>query len=161
MLPNHTTMDDKNIRSRSSARKKTCTFISNILKKKKISMFEDISFQEEMHYRARSEPSVSMHSCCKSYKKSKNSSASTLSLIPINGSTIEEMDAIRLRLSRTDNPFIQKVLASKESMLDYAHDTESDDAILMDQVCRLDVEVKKCALNFESATGAKLNVKLL
>lgn len=41
------------------------------------------------------------------------------------------MEAVRLRLSRNDNPFIQKVLASRESILDYTDDTESDDAILI------------------------------
>lgn len=36
-----------------------------------------------------------------------------------------------LRLSRQDNPFIQKVLASRESLLDTLDDQSSDDAILM------------------------------
>lgn len=36
-----------------------------------------------------------------------------------------------LRLSRQDNPFVQKVLASRESLIDTLDDTVSDDAILM------------------------------
>ncbi|XP_029712349.1 uncharacterized protein LOC109405537 isoform X3 [Aedes albopictus] len=75
---------------------------------------------------------VSTYSCNHKCKRKKTPSASTLSLTPAQDRfASEDMEAVRLRLSRNDNPFIQKVLASRESVLDYADDTESDDAILI------------------------------
>lgn len=45
-----------------------------------------------------------------------------------------DQDMEALRISRQDNPFIQQVLASRES-LDCLEESESDDTILMSQVC--------------------------
>lgn len=42
-----------------------------------------------------------------------------------------DQDMHALRLSRQDNPFVQKVLASRESLIDTLDDDQSDDAILM------------------------------
>lgn len=58
-------------------------------------------------------------------------SISTLTLTPgrIRGDLDQDMQA--LRLSRQDNPFLQKVIASRESLVDTLEDTVSDDAVLM------------------------------
>lgn len=60
-------------------------------------------------------------------------SIATLSLTPGRCRDIDQ-DMQALRLSRQDNPFIQKVLASRESLVDTIEDSVSDDAILMSQV---------------------------
>lgn len=53
--------------------------------------------------------------------------ASMLTMTP--GRDLDQ-DMHALRLSRQDNPFVQKVLASRESLIDTLDD-QSDDAILM------------------------------
>lgn len=62
-------------------------------------------------------------------------SIATLSLTPGRCRDIDQ-DMQALRLSRQDNPFIQKVLASRESLVDTIEDSVSDDAILMSQVIK-------------------------
>ncbi|XP_011506398.1 PREDICTED: uncharacterized protein LOC105368915 [Ceratosolen solmsi marchali] len=58
-------------------------------------------------------------------------SHSILTLTPGRTRNIDQ-DMEALRLSRQDNPFLQ-VLASKESLIESAEESESDDAILMSQ----------------------------
>ncbi|XP_053678715.1 uncharacterized protein LOC128729088 [Anopheles nili] len=119
--------------SRSSSRKKPFHFISNMWKMKKIIKFEDIMFHREMNCRARSEPSVSTYNCTgKGCQRKSSPSFSMLSLSPgkFQKST-DELEVTRLRLSRNDNPFVQKVLASRDNVTDVIDDTESDDAILI------------------------------
>lgn len=55
--------------------------------------------------------------------------ASTLTMTPGRCRDLDQ-DMHALRLSRQDNPFVQKVLASRESLIDTLDD-QSDDAILM------------------------------
>ncbi|ETN61028.1 hypothetical protein AND_007329 [Anopheles darlingi] len=121
--------------SRSSTRKKPFHFISNMWKMKKIIKFDDIMFHREMNCRARSEPSVSTYSCTgKGCQRKSSPSFSMLSLSPakFQKSTDDELEVTRLRLSRNDNPFVQKVLASRDNVTtDVIDDTESDDAILI------------------------------
>lgn len=59
-------------------------------------------------------------------------SVSTLSLTPGRCRDIDE-DMQALRLSRQDNPFIKKVLVSRESLVDSMEEIVSDDAILMSE----------------------------
>ena len=54
-----------------------------------------------------------------------------LSLSPGKFQKSDELEVTRLRLSRNDNPFVQKVLASRDNVTDVIDDTESDDAILI------------------------------
>ncbi|XP_041776656.1 uncharacterized protein LOC121596084 [Anopheles merus] len=118
--------------SRSSTRKKPFHFISNMWKMKKIIKFEDIMFHREMNCRARSEPSVSTYNCTSKGSQRKSSpSFSMLSLSPGKFQKSDELEVTRLRLSRNDNPFVQKVLASRDNVTDVIDDTESDDAILI------------------------------
>ncbi|XP_050087060.1 uncharacterized protein LOC126572070 [Anopheles aquasalis] len=121
--------------SRSSTRKKPFHFISNMWKMKKIIKYDDIMFHREMNCRARSEPSVSTYSCTgKGCQRKSSPSFSMLSLSPakFQKSTDDELEVTRLRLSRNDNPFVQKVLASRDNVTtDVIDDTESDDAILI------------------------------
>ncbi|XP_058063725.1 uncharacterized protein LOC131213657 [Anopheles bellator] len=120
--------------SRSSTRKKPFHFISSMWKMKKIIKFEDIMFHREMKCRARSEPSVSTYSCTggKGCQRKSSPSFSMLSLSPGKfQKSADELEVTRLRLSRNDNPFVQKVLASRDNMADVIDDTESDDAILI------------------------------
>lgn len=58
-----------------------------------------------------------------------NRTTSTLTMTPGRCRDIDQ-DMHALRLSRQDNPFVQKVLASRESLIDTL-DIVSDDAILM------------------------------
>lgn len=62
--------------------------------------------------------------------KASTPSASLLTMTPGRCREIDQ-DMHALRLSRQDNPFVQKVLASRESLIDTLDDTVSDDAILM------------------------------
>lgn len=62
-----------------------------------------------------------------SHHQQKN--ASTLTMTPGRCRDLDQ-DMYALRLSRQDNPFVQKVLASRESLIDTLDD-HSDDAILM------------------------------
>ncbi|XP_052900804.1 uncharacterized protein LOC128307116 [Anopheles moucheti] len=118
--------------SRSSTRKKPFHFISNMWKMKKIIKFEDIMFHREMNCRARSEPSVSTYNCTsKGCQRKSSPSFSMLSLSPGKFQKSDELEVTRLRLSRNDNPFVQKVLASRDNVTDVIDDTESDDAILI------------------------------
>ncbi|XP_035899309.1 uncharacterized protein LOC118506380 isoform X1 [Anopheles stephensi] len=119
--------------SRSSTRKKPFHFISNMWKMKKIIKFEDIMFHREMNCRARSEPSVSTYNCTssKGCQRKSSPSFSMLSLSPGKFQKSDEPEVTRLRLSRNDNPFVQKVLASRDNVTDVIDDTESDDAILI------------------------------
>ncbi|XP_055681729.1 uncharacterized protein LOC129789108 isoform X2 [Lutzomyia longipalpis] len=64
--------------------------------------------------------------------KAASPSISTLTLTPGRCRDIDQ-DMQALRLSRQDNPFVQKILASRESLVDTLDDTVSDDAILMSQ----------------------------
>lgn len=57
---------------------------------------------------------------------------STLSLTPGRCRNIDE-DMQALRISRQDNPYIQKVIASRESLVDSVEEIVSDDANLMSQ----------------------------
>lgn len=57
---------------------------------------------------------------------------STLSLTPGRCRNIDE-DMQALRVSRQDNPYIQKVIASRESLVDSMEEIVSDDANLMSQ----------------------------
>lgn len=59
-----------------------------------------------------------------------NKTGSTLTMTPGRCRDLDQ-DMHALRLSRQDNPFVQKVLASRESLIDTLDDTVSDDAILM------------------------------
>ncbi|KAJ1526155.1 hypothetical protein ONE63_009315 [Megalurothrips usitatus] len=64
-----------------------------------------------------------------------NSSAhalSTLTLTPGRTRDIDQ-DMEALRISRQDNPFLQQVLASRESLADSLEESESDDINLMNQ----------------------------
>uniref|UniRef100_A0A182ILJ1 Uncharacterized protein n=1 Tax=Anopheles atroparvus TaxID=41427 RepID=A0A182ILJ1_ANOAO len=119
--------------SRSSTRKKPFHFISSMWKMKKIIKFEDIMFHREMNCRARSEPSVSTYNCTsKGCQRKSSPSFSMLSLSPGKfQKPSDELEVTRLRLSRNDNPFVQKVLASRDNVTDVIDDTESDDAILI------------------------------
>uniref|UniRef100_A0A182QAV7 Uncharacterized protein n=1 Tax=Anopheles farauti TaxID=69004 RepID=A0A182QAV7_9DIPT len=120
--------------SRSSTRKKPFHFISNMWKMKKIIKFEDIMFHREMNCRARSEPSVSTYNCTNTKggcQRKSSPSFSMLSLSPGKFQKSDELEVTRLRLSRNDNPFVQKVLASRDNVTDVIDDTESDDAILI------------------------------
>ncbi|XP_058127590.1 uncharacterized protein LOC131291043 [Anopheles ziemanni] len=120
--------------SRSSTRKKPFHFISSMWKMKKIIKFEDIMFHREMNCRARSEPSVSTYNCTsKGCQRKSSPSFSMLSLSPGKfQKPSDELEVTRLRLSRNDNPFVQKVLASRDNVTDVVDDTtESDDAILI------------------------------
>lgn len=62
--------------------------------------------------------------------KASTPSASLLTMTPGRCREIDQ-DMHALRLSRQDNPFVQKVLASRESLIDTLDDTVSDDAVLM------------------------------
>ncbi|KAH1022855.1 hypothetical protein HUJ04_012175 [Dendroctonus ponderosae] len=61
--------------------------------------------------------------------------ASTLTLTPGRIRNIE-LDMEHLRASRQDNPFVQRVIASRESLLDSSLEEESDNASLMSKVTR-------------------------
>lgn len=60
-------------------------------------------------------------------------SIASLSLTPARCRDLDQ-DMQALRLSRQDNPFIQKVIESRESLADTLEESVSDDAILMSQV---------------------------
>ncbi|XP_063705908.1 uncharacterized protein LOC134834996 [Culicoides brevitarsis] len=120
-------------RGRSNSRKKPFLFLTNLLRKKKILEIDDIMFDREMNHRARSEPSVVGYSCKRIAVTGPTSPAiSTLSLTPGRFRNIDE-DMQALRISRQDNPFVQKVLASRESLVDSVEEIVSDDATLMSQ----------------------------
>lgn len=58
-------------------------------------------------------------------------SVSTLTMTPGRCRDLDQ-DMQALRMSRQDNPFVQKVIASRESLIDTLDETgDSDDAILM------------------------------
>lgn len=60
-------------------------------------------------------------------------SIASLTLTPARCRDLDQ-DMQALRLSRQDNPFIQKVIESRESLADTLEESVSDDAILMSQV---------------------------
>lgn len=60
-------------------------------------------------------------------------SIASLTLTPARFRDLDQ-DMQALRLSRQDNPFIQKVIESRESLADTLEESVSDDAILMSQV---------------------------
>lgn len=143
----------KSSTSISSSRRKPFLFLSNLWRRKKVLEIDDLIFDRELNHRTRSEPSGGWES----YKKNNNRntstncsppsiihlpvisytctsttvpSASMLTMTPGRCRDIDQ-DMHALRLSRQDNPFVQKVLASRESLIDTLDDTVSDDAILM------------------------------
>ncbi|CAG9765294.1 unnamed protein product [Ceutorhynchus assimilis] len=71
--------------------------------------------------------------------------ASTLTLTPGRIRNIDQ-DMEHLRASRQDNPFIQKVIASRESLLESSLDEESDNATLMSKELSLDLDVDPLSL---------------
>lgn len=70
---------------------------------------------------------------------------STLTLTPGRIRNIDQ-DMENLRASRQDNPFIQQVLASRESLLDTNPEEESDNASLMSKELSLDLDVDPMSL---------------
>ncbi|XP_055681728.1 uncharacterized protein LOC129789108 isoform X1 [Lutzomyia longipalpis] len=120
-----------------SIRRRPFVFLSNLLRRRKVLEIDDMMFERgnrEMNQRARSEPSVISYSCTQmnAATKAASPSISTLTLTPGRCRDIDQ-DMQALRLSRQDNPFVQKILASRESLVDTLDDTVSDDAILMSQ----------------------------
>ncbi|ENN80797.1 uncharacterized protein LOC109533264 [Dendroctonus ponderosae] len=71
--------------------------------------------------------------------------ASTLTLTPGRIRNIE-LDMEHLRASRQDNPFVQRVIASRESLLDSSLEEESDNASLMSKELSLDLEADPLSL---------------
>lgn len=149
----------KSSTSISSSRRKPFLFLSNLWRRKKVLEIDDLIFDRELNHRTRSEPSGGsgvnkrrskrrrriepsndinhknpsiIHSPVISYTCTSTTvpSASMLTMTPGRCRDIDQ-DMHALRLSRQDNPFVQKVLASRESLIDTLDDTVSDDAILM------------------------------
>ncbi|KAL7023387.1 hypothetical protein ACKWTF_012584 [Chironomus riparius] len=104
-------------------------FFTNILRKKKVLSIDEI---KEMKTRTRSEPSVVSYSCSLPVGQP---SISTLSLTPgrILSRDIDHADMQQLRLSRSDNPYLQKKLASRDemNMIDIEDNLVDDDTILI------------------------------
>lgn len=71
--------------------------------------------------------------------------ASTLTLTPGRVRNIDQ-DMENLRVSRQDNPFVQKVIASRESLLDTSMEEDSDNATLMSKELSLDLDVDPLSL---------------
>ncbi|XP_030753977.1 uncharacterized protein LOC115880824 [Sitophilus oryzae] len=70
---------------------------------------------------------------------------STLTLTPGRIRNIDQ-DMENLRASRQDNPFIQRVIASRESLLDSSLDEESDNVTLMSKELSLDLDIDPMSL---------------
>ncbi|XP_034937051.1 uncharacterized protein [Chelonus insularis] len=101
-------------------KRKGVAFLSSLFKPKRLITGMN-SNEEEMEKTARVETLVSQSS----------PSHSILTLTPGRTRNIDQ-DMEALRLSRQDNPFLQ-ILASRESLIESAEESESDDAILMSQ----------------------------
>ncbi|XP_066253919.1 uncharacterized protein [Euwallacea similis] len=71
--------------------------------------------------------------------------ASTLTLTPGRLRNIDQ-DMENLRASRQDNPFVQAIIASRESLLESSLDEESDNATLMSKELPLDLDVDPLSL---------------
>ncbi|XP_050296026.1 uncharacterized protein LOC126735945 isoform X2 [Anthonomus grandis grandis] len=71
--------------------------------------------------------------------------ASTLTLTPGRLRNIDQ-DMENIRVSRQDNPFIQRVIASRESLLDSSAEEESDNVTLMSKELSLDLELDPLSL---------------
>ncbi|KAL1491773.1 hypothetical protein ABEB36_012322 [Hypothenemus hampei] len=71
--------------------------------------------------------------------------ASTLTLTPGRIRNIDQ-DMENLRASREDNPFVQKIIASRESLLDSHLEEESDNTTLMSKEFSLELDVDPLSL---------------